>query len=159
MKKLRLLFLTVPFLSFGQDFGDNSLKKDILIDGNVRDENGVPLIGANVSQKGLSNEIKTNFDGNFSLTIKEGNLLIISYSGLKTKEVAVGNQTKINIILEDKNKSENIKPLTKAEIKKKKRDARRVKHSKPKPLDLKEEILKATGRSIRGTVRKKYENN
>jgi len=161
MRILLLLLVFVPTISFGQVAPDESLIKDILIEGNVSDVNGIPLTGVAISEKGKSGVIKTNFDGNFNLKAKEGAVLIVNCSGFKTKEIAVGNQTKIDITLEDDGKSESNRPLTKAEIRKNKREARKAKYSKysnPEPLDLKEELLKATGRSIKGAIRKK-ENN
>ncbi len=46
-----------------------------------------PVIGANVMVKGTSNGTITDFDGNFSLQAKAGDILSVSYMGYKTQEV------------------------------------------------------------------------
>ena len=46
-----------------------------------------PVIGANVMVKGTSNGTITDFDGNFSLDAKSGDILLISYMGYKPQEV------------------------------------------------------------------------
>ena len=72
------------------------------IKGIVVDTNGQPLPGANVIEKGTSNGSQTNFDGNFSLNVASENAtLVVSYIGFLTKEVAVNNQTTLNITLEE----------------------------------------------------------
>ena len=163
MRKLLLLLVVVPTIVFGQVTLEESLKKEIVIEGNVSDVNGIPLTGVALLVKGISNVIKTNFDGNFNLKAEEGAVLIISYSGFKTKEITVGNQIKINITLEDEVKSEAIRAITKSDIRKKRRadnkarrDSRRGKNVKT--LDLKDEMLKAAGRSVKGAIRKNRNN-
>ena len=72
------------------------------VTGNVSDSQG-PVIGASVVEKGTSNGVVTDFDGNFSLNVKPGATLVISYIGYTTKEIAVGNQSTINVTIEEDN--------------------------------------------------------
>lgn len=46
-----------------------------------------PVIGANIMVKGTTNGTITDFDGNFSLQAKSGDVLLISYMGYKSQEV------------------------------------------------------------------------
>ena len=69
------------------------------ISGKVLDRNGESLIGASVVEKGTTNGVSTDADGNFSLTVGEKAVLQISYLGYVTQEVTVGDQTQINITL------------------------------------------------------------
>lgn len=71
------------------------------VSGVVSDTNG-PLPGVNVQVKGTSSGTVTDFDGKFTIatTIKNA-ILVFSYVGYKTKEVAVGNLSSINIVLEE----------------------------------------------------------
>ena len=62
---------------------------------------GLPLPGANVIVKGTSNGVQTDFDGNYSISASNGQTLVFSYLGLKTKEIAVGSQSVINVTLEE----------------------------------------------------------
>lgn len=70
------------------------------INGNITDEHGEPLIGVSVVIKGTTTGTITDFDGNFSLDVSDNTTLQISYVGHKTKEITVGNQQKLEIILE-----------------------------------------------------------
>ena len=60
------------------------------------------ISGANVSVKGTKNATGTDFDGRFSLkNVSSSAVLVISYIGKKTQEVAVNGQTNIEVILSD----------------------------------------------------------
>ena len=72
------------------------------ITGTVVDAQG-PVIGASVMEKGTSNGTVTDFDGNFSLNVKPGATIVISFIGYKSQEIAVGNQASFNITLQDDN--------------------------------------------------------
>ncbi len=71
------------------------------VTGTIIDNYGVPLPGVNVIAKGTSTGTSTDFDGNFSLNVEEGAVLVISYLGFKTVEIPIGTQTVINITLEE----------------------------------------------------------
>lgn len=58
-----------------------------------------PVIGANVMVKGTTNGTITDFDGNFSLSAKTGDVLQISFMGYKTQEVKVSNAGPIRVTL------------------------------------------------------------
>ncbi len=70
------------------------------VSGVITDADG-PVIGATVMEKGTSNGTVTDFDGNFTLDVQPGAVLVISYIGYKTQEIPVGNQTNFNISLAD----------------------------------------------------------
>ncbi len=72
------------------------------ITGTVVDAMG-PVIGASVVEKGTSNGTVTDLDGNFSLNVKPGATIVVSYIGFKTQEIAVGNQSNFNVTLADDN--------------------------------------------------------
>ena len=73
------------------------------ITGTVSDAMG-PVIGASVVIKGTSNGVATDFDGNFSLNVNQGQTLVISYIGYLTKEVKVDGRANYNITLEEDKK-------------------------------------------------------
>lgn len=70
------------------------------ITGTVQSD-GELLIGVVVREKGTSNVAVTDMDGVYVLTVNPNATLEVSYVGLKTKEVKVGAQKKIDIVLED----------------------------------------------------------
>ena len=73
----------------------------ITITGNVVDNTDMPVIGANIVEKGTTNGTITDIDGNFSLRVATGATLQISYTGYKTQEITVGNQNHLNIKIEE----------------------------------------------------------
>ena len=70
------------------------------ITGTVVDAQG-PVIGASVMEKGTTNGTVTDFDGNFALNVNPGATIVISYIGYETQEIKVGNQSNINITLNE----------------------------------------------------------
>jgi TonB-linked SusC/RagA family outer membrane protein len=73
------------------------------IRGTVTDVTGEPVVGANVVEKGTTNGIVTDADGNFSLNVSSGATLVISYIGYNTQETSVlsGDKHLIIRLLED----------------------------------------------------------
>lgn len=60
-----------------------------------------PILGANVIEKGTTNGTVTDFDGNYTLEVASNATLIITFIGMETTEVAVNNQTTINVVLNE----------------------------------------------------------
>ncbi len=76
------------------------------VSGRVSDKNGNLLPGVSILQKGTTNGISSDFDGNYVITLKPGEkILIFSYLGFKTLEVPVNNQKVINAILNEESES------------------------------------------------------
>lgn len=71
----------------------------IEISGTVLDGSKMPVIGASVLEKGTTNGIITDFDGNFNLSVSPNGTLSISYVGYKTQEIPVNGQTRFNVTL------------------------------------------------------------
>jgi TonB-dependent starch-binding outer membrane protein SusC len=69
------------------------------ITGTVTDANNESLPGAYVLMKGTDRGTITDFDGGFSLDASSNDVLVISYIGYITKEVQIGTQSVINVIL------------------------------------------------------------
>ena len=66
--------------------------------GNVIDENGEPVIGATVAEKGNpKNATITDFDGNFVVNVKAGQIISISYIGYETQEKPAKNGMTIRL--------------------------------------------------------------
>ncbi|MFD2517002.1 SusC/RagA family TonB-linked outer membrane protein [Salinimicrobium flavum] len=70
--------------------------------GTILDQNGKPLPGATVIEKGTSNGVTTDFDGNFSIEVSGSQAaLIISYIGFETQEVVFNTVTPQTITLQE----------------------------------------------------------
>ena len=72
-----------------------------IITGTIVDPNGIPVIGANIIEKGTTNGTVTDMDGKFSLSVAPGTTLQISYIGFNTQEVRVGSDTNYDIVLKE----------------------------------------------------------
>ncbi len=94
--KLLLLFVLLLMVPIGV-FAQN-----ITVKGSVVDSQGEPIIGASVVEKGNnSNGVITDLEGQFSLTLRKGKRVVISYVGMETQEVdAVAGKT-LKVILKD----------------------------------------------------------
>jgi len=62
-----------------------------------------PVIGASVVEKGTTNATVTDFDGNFTLNVKPGATIVVSFIGFETQEIRVGNQDNYKITMKDDN--------------------------------------------------------
>lgn len=71
------------------------------VTGTVTDERGEPIIGANIMEKGTTNGVITDIDGNFSLSVSENAILQVSYIGYITQDVAVKNRATVAITLNE----------------------------------------------------------
>jgi len=78
------------------------------IKGTVSDKDGNLLPGVSVLQKGTTNGVGTDFDGNFSINLTLGQkILVFSYLGFETLEVPIINKKNINIILNESSETLN----------------------------------------------------
>ncbi len=70
------------------------------VKGTVSDALG-PVIGANVLEKGTTNGVITDMNGNYVLNVKPGATLVFSFIGYVSQEVAVGSQSVIDVQLKE----------------------------------------------------------
>lgn len=61
----------------------------------------IPIIGANVLEKGTTNGVITDIDGNFALNVKPGATIVVSFIGYVSQEIKITNQTTVNITLKE----------------------------------------------------------
>jgi len=96
MSRIKLLFftlaLTITQLGFAQ-----------LVDvsGKVTDQNGEPIPGANVVVKGKDKGTATDFDGNYSISVNVGDVLVFSSLGYQNAEKKVTGAGTINVTLKE----------------------------------------------------------
>ena len=85
------------FLSFALLLMSTIMYAQAEISGTVVDATGESVIGATVKEKGTSNGTVTDFDGNFTLKVNEGAILVISYIGYQTQEVPAQQGMKVTL--------------------------------------------------------------
>jgi TonB-linked SusC/RagA family outer membrane protein len=95
MKKILTIFLIV--------FSTSVFSQEKIITGNVKDEAGDPILGVTVLLKGIARGAVTDFDGNYSIKAKTGDVLVFSFIGNETKELTVGESKTVNVILSKAN--------------------------------------------------------
>ena len=92
--KLLLLLAFLLFIPLG------AVAQIITVKGTVIDSQGETVIGASVVEKGnVKNATITDLDGNFTLKVTKGKLLVISFVGMETQEVKAA--PKLNITMQD----------------------------------------------------------
>lgn len=94
---------TLQLLSFFLLLGASGYSQGppVELTGKVIDaENQMPIPGTNVIEKGTSNGVMTNFDGEFSIEVPVGAIIEVSYLGYSTTEVRVESQDYLEISLE-----------------------------------------------------------
>lgn len=67
------------------------------VDGTVIDSQGEPVIGATVLEEGTSNGVITDIDGNFSMNVKNGARVRISFIGYETKTLKATKGMKVTL--------------------------------------------------------------
>ncbi|MCD8031978.1 MAG: TonB-dependent receptor [Bacteroides sp.] len=94
---LAVLFLvvTVPFLS---------AQGPVNVSGKVTDDLQQPMIGVSVLEKGTTNGVITDMDGNYNLSVQQGATLVFSYIGFLTQE-KVAAQGVMNVVLREDSKT------------------------------------------------------
>lgn len=92
LNSLLLLAFLIPATIFGQT----------TVTGTVTDEaNALPLPGVNIVIKGTTTGASTDFDGNYSIMLNQGDVLIFSYLGYATKEVTFTGESPFNVSLSE----------------------------------------------------------
>lgn len=76
-----------------------ALQQETRLSGRVTDENGDPVIGANISIPETAIGTITDMDGNYSLSVPRGATLRVSYIGYLEQQFTITNQTVLNVQL------------------------------------------------------------
>lgn len=77
----------------------HTLKVQQTVSGTITDEDGIPLPGATVMEKGTANGTTTDFDGNYTIEVDGDAVLVASYIGYISQEVNVNGRSTITIQL------------------------------------------------------------
>lgn len=99
------LSYTTEALATSPNSAVNSVQQFKKVTGNVSDAEG-PIIGASVVEKGnAGNGTVTDLDGNFSLNVKPGATIVVTYIGYQKQEIVVGNQSNFNVTMKTDDKT------------------------------------------------------
>jgi len=96
--KLKLTWLLTLIMAFVMQF---SFAQEKNVTGTVTTaDDGLPLPGASVIVKGTSRGQQTDFDGKFAIQVNQGDVLVVSYVGMKSSEVVIGSGNTYDVALE-----------------------------------------------------------
>ncbi|MEP1094671.1 MAG: TonB-dependent receptor [Cyclobacteriaceae bacterium] len=73
--------------------------EEVTVSGKILDENGEPLPGVTVVIKGTTSGTITDIDGNYTITVEDDAILVFSFVGFESQEIAVGSRTTIDVVL------------------------------------------------------------
>jgi TonB-linked SusC/RagA family outer membrane protein len=89
-------------LTLGCAMSVNAIAQGFTVSGKVVDKSNEPLVGVNIIIKGSTTGVVSGSDGTYAINVpSESAVIVASYLGMATREIAVGNQRTINITLED----------------------------------------------------------
>ena len=77
----------------------NLLASQVTISGVVKDESGEPMPGVTILEKGTAKGTVTNREGNFTIKVSEGAVLVFSFVGYLQQEIPIGNQVTLDITM------------------------------------------------------------
>ena len=92
IKRLLFFLLFAPTLIFAQ----NRVKGTV-----TEKATSIPLPGVNVVIKGTATGTATDFDGNFQIEAKNGDIFVVTYIGFQSQEITYSGQTTLNIQLNE----------------------------------------------------------
>lgn len=93
------IILLILFFVFMTPLG--VLAQNIQLTGLVTDVANEAIIGASIVEKGTTNGVITDFDGNFTLNVPANSTIVISYVGYATQEIAVNGRNHIKVVLKE----------------------------------------------------------
>jgi len=101
LRNLPIFFFLIGFIFINS----TAFSQQKTITGTVTRSDGSPLYGATVTIKGSDKATITDTTGSFVLTVKQNDILEVSFVGYSTRQFFVGNQTQLNIILDEEVKA------------------------------------------------------
>ncbi len=78
------------------------------VSGVITDQKNEPIIGASVQVKNTTNGTVTDVNGKYTIGAKSGDVLVINFTGFAEQEIAVGNESTINVVMNENTTLEEI---------------------------------------------------
>ncbi len=103
LKWVGVIILTIIIYLLAVPANANTLRESLQeeVQGVVSDQMGMPLPGVTVIVKGENRGTTTDIDGEYSIAIEQGDVLVFSFIGFKTREEPVNGRREIMIAMED----------------------------------------------------------
>ncbi len=113
MKKVLLVVFTL-IMTLGMQAQNISVSGRVFAEG---DDLGLP--GATILEKGTTNGVLTDFDGNYSISVSPDAVLVFSFVGMAGQEIAVEGKIEINVTLSNSTTLDEVVVIGYGKIKKK----------------------------------------
>jgi len=94
--KLKLTVLLTLITAFSIQISNAQIDA---ISGKILDDSGLPLAGVTIVVDGTSKGVVSDFDGNYRIAAKTGDVLKMSFIGMKTQKITVGESLTINVTM------------------------------------------------------------
>ena len=98
------LTLVLTLLISSVSFAQNKTISGVVTDADTSQ----PLPGATVYEEGTTNGTTTDFDGNYTIDVEEGSVLVFTYVGYQAQNITIGQNSSINIELATENELDEI---------------------------------------------------
>lgn len=98
---LLLVFGNIKTFASNEKLNNAVVFQETKISGVIIDESGTPLPGVGVIIEGTNRGAQSDFDGRYEIEVSTGEKLSFSYIGMKTLIIVVGNESTINITMEE----------------------------------------------------------
>lgn len=85
--------------SSASDYVEVYINEEVDVTGIVTDQNGEPLPGSTIQEKGTNNGTITDVDGRYSLSVGDNAVLIVSFVGFEAKEIPLNGRSVIDVVL------------------------------------------------------------
>jgi TonB-linked SusC/RagA family outer membrane protein len=94
--KLNLTSLIILFMVFSIQ---PSFAQEKQITGTITDSYKLPLEGVTIIVDGTSKGVVSDFDGNYTISAKTGDVLKVSFIGMKSQLITIGSENTVNVIM------------------------------------------------------------
>lgn len=107
MERVRLkkwVFLPLVLLGIYTQgvYGNEQQQEPVVVKGTITDSSEMPLPGVTIVEKGTSNGVQSDFDGNYTIAVSsKESILVFSYVGMKTVEKTIDGKTTIDVELSE----------------------------------------------------------
>ncbi|MEX2234405.1 MAG: carboxypeptidase-like regulatory domain-containing protein [Cyclobacteriaceae bacterium] len=105
LMQIALISLVVTPITIGSSYALAAVKSSSLtafqgiqVSGTITDDQGVPIPGANIIEKGTTNGVASDSDGKYSLLVNNGDaILVFSFIGYTSQEVPLNGRTSLEV--------------------------------------------------------------
>lgn len=101
----KTIFSCFPLIFFFIS-AQNAKAQDLInVKGTVSDDQNVPLPGVSIVEKGTTNGVTTDFDGNYDINVPSNAILVYTYIGMASQEITINGRETVDVSLSESTES------------------------------------------------------